>query len=78
MMAAVCTSETSVYYETIRCCIPEDCPLQTHRREYLKSHMSEYPSSLAVRNQDSRPYKTTGKVIVLSRLVVHVLVKDLF
>jgi hypothetical protein len=37
-MVAVCNSETSVYSETTRLYIPEDCKLHTRRRETLKSH----------------------------------------
>jgi hypothetical protein len=39
MMEAVPTSETSVYFETTRRYIPEDCHFHTRRRENLKSHI---------------------------------------
>jgi hypothetical protein len=42
MMEAVCTSETSVYFnDTTRRCIPECCHLHTRRCENLKSHKSK-------------------------------------
>jgi hypothetical protein len=40
MMEAASTSETLVnFYRTTRRAIPEDCHLQTRRRENLKSHL---------------------------------------
>jgi hypothetical protein len=39
MMEAVCTSESSVYFETTWCYIPEVCHLHTHCHENLKSHL---------------------------------------
>jgi hypothetical protein len=38
MKEVVCTSETSVYTETTRRCIPKGCHLHTCHRENLKSH----------------------------------------
>jgi hypothetical protein len=39
MMEAVCTSETSVYFNvTAQCYIPEDSKLHTHCCKNLKSH----------------------------------------
>jgi hypothetical protein len=42
MMEAARTSETLVnFYQTTRCCNPEDSNLHTHRRENLKSYITE-------------------------------------
>jgi hypothetical protein len=42
MMEAARTSETLVnFYQTTRCCNPEDSHLRTHRRENLKSYSTE-------------------------------------
>jgi hypothetical protein len=38
MMEAVCTSETSVYFQTKQRYIAEGCHLHTHHCENLKSH----------------------------------------
>jgi hypothetical protein len=39
MMEAVCTSETSVYFnETTRCYVPEGCHFHTRHRENVKLH----------------------------------------
>jgi hypothetical protein len=43
MMEATSTSETSAnFYQTTRCCNPEDSHLHTRRRENLKSYMNIY------------------------------------
>jgi hypothetical protein len=49
----------------LRRVVPEDTILHSHRRENLKSHTLSLCSSLNARDQVSRPYRTTGKIIVL-------------
>jgi hypothetical protein len=41
MMEALSLSETSVFARAIRRIIPEDAILHSHRREYLKSYITE-------------------------------------
>jgi hypothetical protein len=54
---------SSVKYE-VESYIPEDAIPHSHRRENLKSYTLNPYSSLNVRNQVSRRYKATGKIVV--------------